>query len=221
MAVTTRGLNVSMIYLARVESGVIVIDLGWRGAERALAGGLDRLGAAPGEVVAVFLTHSHRDHIGAWRRVRHAPFHLAAPEVERLLGRAAFGGWLPRLTERLLPSRRPRTGEVALAPFARDTAFVFGADTLRAFLLPGHTSGSAAYLFRGILFVGDALARPPLAGFRATPGAFADDAALAARSLGSLWERVEPFRVEHVCTAHAKCSPYTAGFRHRVGAPGA
>lgn len=43
-----------------------------------------------------------------------------------------------------------------MLPFSKDTVFVFGRDTLHAFLVAGHTAGSTAYLFRGVLFVGDA-----------------------------------------------------------------
>lgn len=216
VALTTRGLNVSMIYLARVPAGVVVVDLGWTGAERVLDRGLERLDADAADVVGVFLTHSHRDHIGAWRRVRGAPFHLAAGEEAFLRGEARFRGWIPRLAERIWPSDRPAAGELRLLPFARDTAFAFGADTLRAFRIPGHTEGSAAYLFRGTLFVGDALARPPLTGFRVTAPGFADDPSLARRSLDSLWRRVQPFPVRYVCTAHAKCAEFSPAFLRRV-----
>lgn len=94
--------------------------------------------------------------------------------------------------------------------------FAFGADTLRAFRTPGHTGGSAAYLFRGTLFVGDALARPPLTGFRVTAPGFADDPALARRSLESLWRRVQPFPVRYVRTAHAKCAEFSPALLRRL-----
>lgn len=216
VAVTTRGLNVSMIYLARVQTGVVAIDLGWTGAERGVERGLRRLGAHPSDVVAVFLTHSHRDHIGGWKQVRRAPFHLAEPEVDRLLGRVPFEGPVPRAAERFWPSDRPAEREITLVPFGSDTAFTFGADTVWAFVAPGHTAGSAAYLHGGVLFVGDALARPPLTGFRPTPSGFADDPALALRTLDSLWRRMEGRPVRYVCTAHGKCAAFTPGFRERL-----
>jgi glyoxylase-like metal-dependent hydrolase (beta-lactamase superfamily II) len=90
--------------------------------------------------------------------------------------------------------------------FDRDTAVVIGADTVRLFLLPGHTAGSAAYLVRGILFVGDALSYAPLWGFKDAVGRFTYDAEANRESLSSLRERVAPYRVEWVCTAHAKCA---------------
>lgn len=208
-AVLTGGANRSMVFLAWTAEGVVVIDLGWFGAERQLRAGLAEIGARTSDVAAVFLTHSHRDHIGAWRLLRDAPFHLAAPEQPLLLGRAAHGGLIPRLADRLLPPDLPQEGELELRVFSSDTAFVFGSDTLRAFLVPGHTRGSAAYLFEGVLFAGDALARPPRRGFRSALPGYSDDVAQGSRSLADLWLRVAPFRVEYVCTAHAKCAPFT------------
>src|SRR5688572_13734672 len=65
----TGGLNTSMIYVARTDSGVITIDLGWWGHHGPMSRALSRLDAKPDDVRRVFITHSHRDHIGAWRMV--------------------------------------------------------------------------------------------------------------------------------------------------------
>ncbi|MGH7448010.1 MAG: MBL fold metallo-hydrolase, partial [Longimicrobiales bacterium] len=94
VVVSSGGPNASAIYAARVDGGVILIDLGWWGAGDALEKGLTQLGAAAPDAIAVFLTHSHRDHIGAWRSVRHAPFYVAEPEVDLLFGRRQHGGWI-------------------------------------------------------------------------------------------------------------------------------
>src|SRR5687768_10961347 len=72
VAATTTGPWASMIYAARTDSGVIVIDLGWTGSEDVLPGLVRQLGAAPADVRFVFLTHAHRDHIAAWPLVRQA-----------------------------------------------------------------------------------------------------------------------------------------------------
>ncbi|MBD0321001.1 MAG: MBL fold metallo-hydrolase [Gemmatimonadetes bacterium] len=148
----------SMVYLARTDSGVLVVDLGWYGAGRELRRALARLGAKPEDVTDVFLTHSHRDHIGAWRTVSGARFHLAASEAELFQGAAHHGDLPSRAGEAVLGNPAPWLGEVTVRPFAADTVFTFGGDTLRAFLLPGHTPGHAAYLFRRVLFMGDAFA---------------------------------------------------------------
>jgi hydroxyacylglutathione hydrolase len=206
------GPNRSMIYLARVAGGVIVIDLGWWGGERSIRRALYRLGASPGDVTDVFITHSHRDHVGAWRLVRGSRFHLAAAEHPAFVGERRHRGWIPRTAEMLKRSALPRRGDVAVRTFSRDTAFAFGADTLYAFPVPGHTVGSAAYVFRGTLFLGDAATYTRWGGFAPARRGFSDDPGTAARNLQALWARLPRQAVRHVCTAHAKCSPLTAAF---------
>ncbi len=206
----------SMVYLARTDSGVVVIDLGWYGADRSLRRGLRRVGASPEEVVGVFLTHSHRDHIAGWRTVSHAPFHVSAAEVPLLEGGAHHPDLPSRTGERLAGNPAPWHGEVEVRAFTTDTAFAFGRDTVRAFPVPGHTAGSAAYLFRGVLFVGDAVAYSYLSGFRPAFGIFTDDPERSRASLASLWERVRPHAPLWVCTAHAKCARADSAFARKV-----
>jgi glyoxylase-like metal-dependent hydrolase (beta-lactamase superfamily II) len=174
------------------------------------------MGAEPEEVTDVFLTHSHRDHIAGWRTVSHARFHVAAAEVP-LLESAAHHADLPsRAGERLAGNPAPWHGEVEVAGFAGDTAFTFGRDTVRAYAVPGHTAGSAAYLFRGVLFVGDAVAYSYLSGFRPAFGIFTDDPERSRSSVASLWERVRPHAPRWVCTAHAKCAPADSAFARKA-----
>ena len=139
----TSGANTSMIYLARTTDGVIAIDLGWWSHENALSSALRELNAAAADVRHVFLTHSHRDHIGAWRTVRHARFHLAAPELSRLLGDSGHRAVIPRLADRLNSPELPRAGELAVTTFSGDSTFTIGRDTLRAYVVSGHTAGTA------------------------------------------------------------------------------
>lgn len=212
-AVLTGGPWASMIYAARVEGGVIAVDLGWDGDGDALRGLLERLDAAPEDVVAVFLTHGHRDHIAAWPSVASARYYLGAAEVSRFLGADAYEAFLPRLVGRLSEPERPRPGRLTLHRIHGDTAIAFGPDTLRAFPLPGHTPGSTAYLFRGILFVGDAVTWTPLRGFHSARPEYSDDVERSRRSLEDLWTRVAVYDVDWVCTAHGKCAPMDSTFR--------
>lgn len=208
----TGGSNTSMIYVARTTDGVLVIDLGWWGYGGPLGRALDSLGAAKTDVNRVFLTHSHRDHLAAWPDLRHARFHVAEPELPLLTGTATHRGWIPRFTERLRASRLPRPGELSVQIFSQDTAFVVGADTLRAYLVAGHTAGSAVYLFRGVLFLGDAITWSRWGGFAPAKRGFSADSRAAADNLALLWPRLPAGAVRYACTAHAHCAAFTSRF---------
>jgi glyoxylase-like metal-dependent hydrolase (beta-lactamase superfamily II) len=216
VAFTTGGPWRSMVYAARTDSGVVLVDLGYVGAGGKLRGRLRSLGAVPADVTDVFLTHSHRDHVRAWKTVRGARFHLWLPE------RALFEGTrghvdLPSRTARgTFGNAGPRPGEVDVRPFTADTSFVLGSDTVRAYSVPGHTAGSAAYLFRGILFVGDAVARKPLRGYGGADPFFSADTRMNRQSLIGLFARVPMERVRWVCNAHAKCARPSERFITKV-----
>ena len=208
----TSGANTSMIYLAHTIDGVLAIDLGWWGHEGALSSALRELNATPADVRHVFLTHSHRDHIGAWRTVRHARFHLAAAELSRLVGDSAHRAVIPKLADRLTRPALPRAGDLALTTFTSDTMFVIGRDTLRAYLVSGHTAGTAVYLFRGILFLGDAVTYSRFGGFAVAKRGYSDNRRAAADNLDRLWERLPRNGVRYACTAHARCALFTQKF---------
>ena len=161
----TGGPGTSMVYLARTGDSVIAIDLGWWRHHGPITAALRELEASPDQVTDVFLTHSHRDHIGAWRLVRRSRFHLAESEKPLLLGSRSHDAWVPRWAERVKPSGLPAPDDIDVRAFARDTTFVFERDTLYAFVVPGHTAGSTVYLFRGVLFLGDAATHTPWGGF--------------------------------------------------------
>ena len=206
------GPSTSMMYLARTPEGLLAIDLGWWGQSRALSDALKKLDATSTDIHWVFLTHSHRDHIAAWREVRHARFVLAASEEGRLFGQTAHGGWIPLWADRLRPPSLPRQGDLATTGLTTDTVFVFGSDTLHAYLVPGHTPGSMVYLFRGVLFVGYAMTFSRWGGFGPAKRCFTDDRSMAARNLTALWARLPAGAVRYVCTAHARCGVFTARF---------
>ena len=198
-----------MVYLARTTEGIIVIDLGWWGSRKVVRTALRELGASPAQVTDVFLTHSHRDHIGSWRLVGHSRFHVAEAERSLLFGEKPFRAWIPRWAERLKPRDVPKPNEIDVRAFSGDTAFAFGLDTLRAFVVPGHTAGSTVYLFRGVLFLGDAATYTPWGGFGSARRGYSDDHRTAAVSLAGLWAHIPDGAVRTVCTAQAHCRPYT------------
>ncbi len=206
VAFTTGGPWRSLVYAARTDSGVVLVDLGYTGAGGKIRSRLRGLDAVPADVTDVFLTHSHRDHMWGWEMVRGARFHVWAPEQPLLEGTQTHADLPSRTARAVFGHTGPKPGEVQVRAFAGDTAFVLGADTLRASPVPGHTAGHAAYLFRGILFVGDAVARKPWRGYGGADPVFSDDTKLNRQSLLALFARVPMERVRWVCNAHAKCA---------------
>ena len=212
----TGGPGTSMVYLARTGDSVIAIDLGWWRHHGPITAALLELEASPDQVTDVFLTHSHRDHIGAWRLVRRSRFHLAESEKPLLLGSRSHDAWVPRWAERVKPSGLPAPDDIDVRAFARDTTFVFERDTLYAFVVPGHTAGSTVYLFRGVLFLGDAATHTPWGGFGRARRGYSDDVRVAAANLDSLWTRLTAHAVRYVCTAHAHCAVFSDDFLRDV-----
>ena len=212
VAVVTGGPFASAMFLERVDSGVVLVDLGWSGARDALRKEISKLGATTENLRAVFLTHSHRDHIAAWPEVKHVPIFLAAAEVPLLFGEQEHAGMIPRLADRLNDPNLPTRDDLTIRPFDRDTFYVFGVDTVRVFLVPGHTAGSAAYLIHGNLYAGDAISQTWRRGFVPALPVYSEDADQARRSLESLKLRLAPYVVNTVCTAHLECSAVNEKF---------
>lgn len=215
-AATTTGPWASMIYAARTDSGVIAIDLGWTGAEEVLPAVLAELNATTADVRYVFLTHAHRDHIAGWPLVRYARFVIGSAEVPAFTGDGRYSGWAAKMGDDLNEYPRPRPDELTLVTVAGDTAIGLGRDTVFTFPIPGHTAGSTAYLFRGILFGGDAINWRPGSGFQGARPEFSDSIAQNRESLRKLWERLSPDRVRIMCTAHGKCAVADSSVRERV-----
>ncbi|MGQ0538799.1 MAG: MBL fold metallo-hydrolase [Gemmatimonadaceae bacterium] len=217
VAETTSGAWASMVYLARTDSGLIAIDLGWTGAKAAIERGTRRLGGTPNDVRYAFLTHAHRDHISGWRAVPRARFILGRDEVPYFAGSARYSGIVPSRVERITATDRPDSSAAArVLAFGRDTVLALGRDSLWAFAVPGHTPGSAAYLFRGVLFGGDAVNYRPLAGFRGARSEMSEDVAKSRASLHALLGRLDSARVRFICSAHAKCARNSHELRSRL-----
>lgn len=126
------ALRDNYIFLVReTESGsVLVIDPGERGV---VPNALEKLGWRP---TLILNTHHHHDHVGGNQELREM---FGIPLLASPVDGAKISG----------VDRFVNDGE----------RISFGAETIRAIAIPGHTLGHTAYLFEkaGVVFVGDTL----------------------------------------------------------------
>lgn len=200
-------------YLIEHEDGLVLVDAGVPGHFGQLQEQLARLGHKLSDIRAVLLTHGHLDHTGLAERLRaeagadiwihraDAPILADGPRsamrhskpersmVPYLLRRPGALG-APLRFARMGAFTAPRVQHVLTLVDEEPLTAVPGQP--RPVLLPGHTTGSAAFHFadRGLLFTGDALVtRDDLTGHTG-PGlvcrAFTHDSAAALASLDRL-----------------------------------
>jgi hydroxyacylglutathione hydrolase len=197
----------SFVYAAKVGSKVILFDAGADPAGSPIDAALAWLHAGRSDINDLFLSHGHGDHSAGASSLGHIRIRLGAGDLplaekkvppEALAGKAftlAMG--FPAVT-----ASDPLTGPA--------TIDVGDGKQVKAFPIPGHTPGSYAYLYDGVLFVGDAMIfkqgrlDPAIKLFDAHP-----DANKA--SIRALQKQVENEDIDIVCTGHGGCTPKGMG----------
>ena len=201
------------LYAAKVGNKVILFDAGADPEGRPLDAALAWLHAGRGDITDVFVTHGHGDHTAGAASLRNVRIRLGAGDLalaekkvppEALAGKAmALALSYPAVTA-TDPITGAATFDVGASTDGKD------AKKVKAFPIPGHTPGSYAFLYDGVLFVGDAMIfkqgrlDPALKLFDAHP----DENKAAIRQLQKQTEKEE---IDIVCTGHGGCTPKGLG----------
>lgn len=175
---------------------VAFIDAGNDPSGAALLAELQRRQLGPEAVKAIFLTHGHGDHVAGCHLFPQAEVMALAADVPLAEGKTQGHGpltrWLPpkdfhtRVTRVLQDGETVQVGDLAV----------------RVFAIPGHTGGSAAYLTRGVLFLGDSADANKRGGLEPAKWPFTDDPEQNRASLKALAARVKPEQLKHLVFAH-------------------
>jgi glyoxylase-like metal-dependent hydrolase (beta-lactamase superfamily II) len=200
----------SYVYAARVGSKVILFDAGADPQGKPIDAVLGWLRAGRGDITDVFLSHGHGDHTAGASGLRGVRIRLGAGDIalaEKKVPPEALAGkaFTTAMSFPAVTASDPLTG-----PATIDVGDGKDAKKVKAFPIPGHTAGSYAFLYDGVLFVGDAMVfkqgrlDPALKLFDAHP----DENKAAIRQLQ---KQIENEEIDIICTGHGGCTPKGLG----------
>lgn len=167
-------------------SDVALVDAGNAEDAGPLLAALRKRGLGPEAVKAILLTHGDYDHTRGARAFPGATVMALEADVALAEGR-----------ESRTPMSSPKPSGFKVGRVLKDGEVVeLGGVRFEVFAVPGHTPGSAAFLARGALFLGDSADSERGSDLKPGNWLFSKDRALNRRSLRELAARLAPRAAE-------------------------
>jgi len=179
------------------EREVALVDACNDKSAKGVLAALSKRGLGPEAVKAIFLTHGDADHISGALAFPEAQVMALAADVPLAEGREI------RMLKWLLSPKE--TGVHVARALSDDDVVELSGVVFHVFAVPGHTKGSAAYLARGVLFMGDSAEATAEGALAPAKRLTSDDPALNRASLAKLAEHLAPMAadVKAIAPAHS------------------
>ncbi len=194
---------VSVGIIPSANGQVILVDCGNDHAAKAILNALKQMGLGREAVKTILLTHAHPDHISGCAAFPNAEIFAMAAEQSLLEGRTAarspIGFLMGKRDSGLHPTRYLQDGDTLQR----------GDVLVTAYLIPGHTDGSAAYLAAGTLYLGDSADSAKDGSLLPAKGFVSNDRAQNRASLKRLAEELKPRASEIQFMEFAHSGPLT------------
>jgi glyoxylase-like metal-dependent hydrolase (beta-lactamase superfamily II) len=198
-AVLVKDGYVNAFILPLGGNDLALIDCGNDVEAGPLKAALAKMGLDASAVKAIFLTHGHADHTGGCHNFPKAAVYALTADQPLAEGTGKSRGPLTQL----LSTPKEKLTKVG-HPLSDGESVAVGLSTVRAFAVPGHTAGSAAYLANGVLYLGDSAGIATDGALAGAPWAFSDDVAQNHASLAQLAKRLaaEKLEVKQLASGH-------------------
>ncbi len=204
MAVSSAG---TYLYAARAGQHVVLFDTGADPAGHPVDMALAALHAGRNDVSDVFLTHAHGDHTAGTNGLAGARVHLGQADVPYAEGRAPWDSLLLRVMSKAMATP---SINVSSPLGGVQTVDLGDGKAVKAIPVPGHTPGSYAYLYDGVLFLGDTAVFKQ-GRLERGPSLFDSNSGQIGASLGALKTALAGAEIAAVCTGHGGCTPLGLG----------
>ncbi len=192
--------GISAVYFIDLGNGKLaMIDAGLDPKGKVILEALRKRNKSVEDLVAIFLTHSHSDHIATIPLFPRAAIYAGKDELELAAGREAYKSPMSKILHK--KNQTPFTVTYAL----KDGEQVqIGDVKFTAYAIPGHTPGSTAYLVNGGLFLGDAANYSSDPKLKGPLWIFSNDPKMGRASLANLSQRLvkDKAEVSFISTAH-------------------
>jgi len=174
----------SYAWVLKTANGAVLVDAGMDAKGKHLLAELASAGLRPEQVHTVLITHGHLDHWGGAHLFPQARVIVGPGEAAVLQGSFEQKSLVGRVTRRM--ARPPLPARLEEAKDGQELSL--DGETIRVIHVPGHTPGSALYLWRDVLFTGDSLVKGRKGGLGPSPFIFSESNEQTVASVAKLRE---------------------------------